>query len=206
MNANKCKPIQTYLRKCKQMQEIIKANASNSKPGVSKAQSSKEKPQKSGLPEPTSATSTTEKGSVTGGLSVAGLLAFHERCVCFQGCTDCSHSTPRRFELFLMVHFWGSGFGDHSPPHMHLDDIPKSYAEYFRKKLAIHKYGFRACSQLALIISDTVEIKDDYVYLMPQLDASTDIGHFVRLSESLWRNRLRRIKAGDESAVLHFRT
>ena len=101
-----------------------------------------------------------------------------------------------RVELHLLM------FDQPTLPQCHL---PFVYNKLFNKKLKLINYGFAEFSNLAAIIGDTVVFKGEKESLEPQLGKNIVLSHFVRLTEHHRRVRWRRIDAGDESALLHFR-
>ena len=109
-----------------------------------------------------------------------------------------------RYELFLLLCALGSDSSDPGPPNIPLEDLACCYNDHYQKQLEIHKYGFKEFSELAAIIPDTVVIKGGKVYLVPHLCASTELEHFIQLAAAHRRDRLRRVDAGDELALLKF--
>jgi len=109
-----------------------------------------------------------------------------------------------RYELHLLIFAFRKDLDDPDRPTFPQSHLAFYYNKYFKKQLAISNYGFEQFSELAEIIKDTVEIKGERESLEPQLGESTELGHFVKLTEDHRRDRIRRVDAGDESALLKF--
>lgn len=79
------------------------------------------------------------------------------------------------------------------------------YQRYFMKPLTPKNYGKETLKEMLLLIKDTVTMEGDTLVLKVD-DVLDSPATFVKMAESMRRERQRRIDAGDESARLRFVT
>jgi hypothetical protein len=105
-----------------------------------------------------------------------------------------------RFELHLLMHALSEG--NDAASIVNVNDVPKHYFRFFHEELKVSSFGLQCFRGLADLISDTVQVTGDC--LQPMLAADAQFDDFLLLAAAHRRDRLRRIDAGDETAILYF--
>lgn len=119
-----------------------------------------------------------------------------------------------RLELHLLVHAFRRDMADPDRRSFHEQHLEFYYERYFQKTLELGFYGVNKPSELVKLVSDTVQLaaacpaSPSASPVACMLDAVLPIGEpsatFVKLTERDRRDRILRLDAGEESAVLSF--
>lgn len=111
-----------------------------------------------------------------------------------------------RVELFLLAAAFLHDTGDPERVGIHESHLSFYYNKYFKKSLNSKFYGAENFQALLTMVKDTVAFDAKHNTMMSQIadgaDSSNDV--FMKLTESVRRERQRKIDAGDETARLKF--
>merc|ERR1712039_16103 len=78
------------------------------------------------------------------------------------------------------------------------------YNKYYKKAFSYKNFGVSNYTELAELIKDSVDLNATNSCLEVQIDDAAPVDNFIKLTEDQRRDRLRRIDAGEESAILKF--
>lgn len=111
-----------------------------------------------------------------------------------------------RVELHTLVHCFAHDVDDDERPGIPEAHMQHYYSVYFGGKLDASKLGCKDLAAAVKLLRQPAEIVDagKTRVLRSQLPADTAMEEFIRKVEGWRRDRLRRVEAGDESAVLNF--
>jgi len=112
-----------------------------------------------------------------------------------------------RYQLHLLLHSFAedSGAKDIQLEGMPVDHVAQYFSTYFNpRKFSPKSLGCTGLEQVVELMDDSVKIetKGKQMFLVPLLDKDTEVIAFVKKVEECREDRVRRIEAGDESAML----
>jgi len=109
-----------------------------------------------------------------------------------------------RLELHLLLHSFKKDVDDADRSGFAEKDLAFYYNRYFKKMWNIKAFATDKLEVVAKYLKDTFAIDEKTAYLLPLMEAETELAKFVKLTEEHRRERVRRLDAGDESAELKF--
>eukprot|EP00928_Gymnodinium_smaydae_P094725 TRINITY_DN79_c0_g1_i4.p1 TRINITY_DN79_c0_g1~~TRINITY_DN79_c0_g1_i4.p1 ORF type:complete len:1012 (+),score=290.12 TRINITY_DN79_c0_g1_i4:68-3103(+) len=108
-----------------------------------------------------------------------------------------------RFDLHLLVHAYRKDIDDAERTCFHESHLYFYYNKYYKRQLTPKNFGVNSTAELLEFVKDTIEMTPKSL-LDSLLSEDTPLDNFLRITEDTRRDRLVRIDAGDEDAVLKF--